>query len=548
MLMLLAVVGLPLLLLFSSNDPFAHKLQFALMLGAFFSAFCFLGIVDASGTKNFLNSFIFSKEIILKNNHIIVNILSGNRKEYLFDCHPENSPRATSRNRTNQNSILISSSSISVSLGAGMNKPEIDEIIDAIQEFIRRVDKKFSETPSAVAATKESLDSFGHAILEEEPEVEDLEEDDIIATAEKRSPSPKSIEIFQDDESTTIITKALWGPLKWFVVSALFCMAVALICLLVYHNQIGGFSVSISFTGGLAFVFMYFMDIKLRIDSKMIVVTYGIFHVLSWRRNIQFADIIAVGDNWDGACAIHTMNRSFRVSHFTTIKSRNYLKLLICETLQKQASWKKKKRFNSEYNGNQLKKIRVMRTGMRVLEELNLNLPAVLFGGVVIVPILSGLFILFFLFTVADLLSFPENFIEHATPYVIMIFAFCYIGAIVRLMKSPMALSVEKRADENDTPSSGETNANLVVTRCFWGERYFRSEFPLQDELNVSIEQLDGDFSIPLQKGVCVIAQKDKRVRFGAVLDWDELLELKKEIENMIDSARTDSSLTRRDV
>ena len=51
----------------------------------------------------------------------------------------------------------------------------------------------------------------------------------------------------------------------------------------------------------------------------------------------------------------------------------------------------------------------------------------------------------------------------------------------------------------------------------------------------MNVEQYDqaGLKSISVEKGFCVIRQDGRTVRLGALLDWDELIELKQSIEQM---------------
>ena len=116
-----------------------------------------------------------------------------------------------------------------------------------------------------------------------------------------------------------------------------------------------------------------------------------------------------------------------------------------------------------------------------------------------------------------------------------------YIGVIIRFMQSPIILAVKEPDTDNETSPSRIIEKELVVTRCFWGNRFFKSEFSLRENINVKIEQLDGDSPVVFQKGVCVITQGDKTIRFGALLEWDELVELKQEILAMIGSAKADT-------
>lgn len=372
------VLALPLITIFTADDPLFHRIQGGLIIGGFFALFWFLILISDAGTKNFINSFLASKKIILKGNQIIVKILRGNAKEYVFDCSPENSPRATHHNRNNISEILVRSGKLSVAFGAGMTNTAIDEILEVMQVFLRNIEEKHPKIPEPVASAMGALDSFGHAMLEEDVKVDASEENNLSDTTEEPV-NPKSIEIFHDEQSITLITTALWGPLKWlrFLVATTAFIGVAF---LIYYFKLDfGISVSLPIGGGLAFAFAYFMDIKLRIYSEKIIIIYKIFNIVQWQRTISIADIIAVGDNWDGACAIHTVNRSYRVSHFTNTKSRNYLSVLICEVLKERSNWRSEKRFKVEISDDEIEKIRIIPSGIRVFDELGAPLIPLLF-------------------------------------------------------------------------------------------------------------------------------------------------------------------------
>lgn len=136
-----------------------------------------------------------------------------------------------------------------------------------------------------------------------------------------------------------------------------------------------------------------------------------------------------------------------------------------------------------------------------------------------------------------DLLDFPEISAEQAMPFLIMSHALVFIWILIRLMKAPVVISVK----ECSVDGNAATVKILLVTRCVWKESLSSSSFKIQEPLNINVEQLDTDSVITPQKGFCVITQNDTTVRFGALLDWDELLELKKEIQAMIDSAKPSS-------
>ncbi len=454
---------------------------------------------NSKGPLNGLARFLRCKVLVCSKNTIDLQVLSEKPQSLGFDCCEYNAP-TVGISRRDAPAVEISCGDLSVKLGHGLGVEELREIVGALRMFVSQ----------AVARD----------VCEDAPEDEPAEPIVIEDQVEDGQVSTKTVATVEYSKDALIVeTDPRWDGADWLKVFVV-AVVVAFVLSTLWRLKIG-FGITIGLGSG---VLCLMLGIKVLVDAEELRIKYTLFSLIHWERRIPVSEVLSIGETMFANCAVHTAERSYRVTHFNGFKSRYEVARAIERALRQRVDWKPRCRFSvTKDKQGRPSSVTLPPGGLRWFAEAGLSPMLLVPYALIGIPLLSALLI-----GLPWLLIVDEEVDEIYSDLVMK----SGMGVIAAISVFLLLWSMKICAWVAVEPWKAGGELCLVVHRSM-----FRTIFNLNEPIDISCTRDDEG-----KANLVTLIQGDRQCAIGGGLDWHEQQELVKILEGMANSVRQGGS------